>query len=196
MWEAREMNKIYGSVATWDDLLRTNLDYFDGKIPMTFHECAPLAPESHELVDNLRELHHRGIYTLTSQPNRPLSTATSGTQYEQRSYLSFYSQDDLAQALLPRLLLDPRIFTECFQVSRQLHWHNYPSNRFNLTRTRPAPWEEGTNWHNSRCHDEYLEMAPPTVKPLLRGAYRFFVSVREWSCDIDASRIVLDTVET
>lgn len=60
----------YRSVRTYDDLLHLNVEFIQGRLPMTPYHCGPLNDETLPMVEDLVRLHAFGFLSISSQPAR------------------------------------------------------------------------------------------------------------------------------
>lgn len=110
-------------VKNYDDLLKTNIAFLENRLPKAYYYCDSFGGEGDESHissrDSLINLHYKKIFTHDGQSNfeetiedfitytgEHLKNYTTG----QRGYLSFLAPEEIAQNILPHLLLDKRIY--------------------------------------------------------------------------------------
>jgi hypothetical protein len=158
-------------VKTYDDLLKLNIEFINGKIERTPYHWGPLHTSSQQLIDNLVELHHYGILTVNGQeslcnyniyqPGRPnIEKLISGYDYdilmkdhwtsvEQRGYLCFYVNIDnieLAKSLIEQLHHnDKNLIYKIIQNNKIITNMPEQDKKFNLTRISKSLTPETKN---------------------------------------------------
>ena len=173
------MDRRWYQVKTYDDLLKLNIEFINGKIEWTPYHCGPLHTLSLQLIDNLVKLHHYGILTVGGQeplckynmyePGRPSNPYLEKVQpeynyvlirdhwssIEQRGYLDFYVNIDnieLAKSLIQQLQHgDKKLIYKIIQNDEIMTNIPEQDKRFNLTRTFDTLTPETKNilWMNS-----------------------------------------------
>ena len=191
--ENRRIKKIldaaYGKVKTYDDILKTGIDYMNGKLPQTWFYGAAWGEgedqETHatkEATKKLIELHKRGVFTIGGQssacgdidessPYRALNFGDDGfpIAFKQRSSISGYLPVELAQKLLPILKKDKRIYVEIkfpkdegnfINIPYELEAEGWPGV-FNVTtyKTSNGKWHDYTNMHDEP-HGDFVSSHP------------------------------------
>ena len=109
--EIKQMNEVYKTVKEYEDLLKTNVDFFKNKLPRTFYYHEPWGEGSDQndhaikSTRNLIELNSSyRIFTHNGQSNYHDEYTT------QRSFLDFYIEIDKFFELKPYLDTDNRIW--------------------------------------------------------------------------------------
>jgi hypothetical protein len=99
---------VFNTAETFDDLLRFNTAYIQGRIGGTSYMCGPLSKEtSHAMIERLLAIHKMGILTHSSQPGLWQTTyrADTGTFHEirQKPYLRVVMHRDRFARVIARI---------------------------------------------------------------------------------------------
>jgi hypothetical protein len=168
------LDAVYTKVKTYDDILKTGIDYMNGKLPQTWFYGAAWGEgedqQTHatkEATKTLIELHKKGVFTFGGQssvcgnidetsPYRSLNfhDGSFPVAYKQRSCIAGYIPIELAQKILPILKEDKRIYVEIKFPKDQGNFINIPykveagaeewPGEFNVTTYKSSTGK----WHN------------------------------------------------
>ena len=225
--EKRRIKKIldaaYGKVKTYDDILKTGIDYMSGKLPQTWFYGAAWGEggdqtthATSEATKRLIELHKKGVFTIGGQsadcgkldndkgwlgPTEPPAVA-----YEQRSSISGYLPVELAQKILPILKEDKRIYVEVKYPKDEGNFSNMPyiveaegwPGEFNVTRIKDTKrkWHKVTNMHDAP-HGDFVKTGPreyPAIRRILKQQAEVGVTLRQYCKGPEADKILLDAI--
>ena len=153
--KSRQAILDYKDVRIWDDLIRTNIEFLEGRRTENFYSSSPFhdaynKDAMHFLKPDLLRLHlEHGIFTTNGQNNMVPKPGTNGRT--QRGYLIFTCCLDFALDLVTQLLKDPRLYIYFrfggFNVS------NYPEEEaIPLTDEPNGPTFSITEWEDTMTH--------------------------------------------
>jgi hypothetical protein len=168
------LDSVYGKVKTYNDILKTGIDYMKGKLPQTWFYGAAwgegedqVTHATKDATKRLIELHKRGVFTYGGQAadggdideSSPYRTLNFGDDsfpvaFKQRSCIGGYIPIELAQKVLPILKEDKRIYLEIKFPKDEGNFSNIPykveagaeewPGEFNVTTYKSSTGK----WHN------------------------------------------------
>lgn len=147
---------MYNNVKTWKDLCDTNVLFIKGIYKNTFYHCAPLdneTTENTEFFNDILQLNENLIFTYNSQP----TINEDGVM--QKSYVSFYCEQDIGYKLLPKLLLNNDIYFyfSCISNDKPCYIDTFPTNKYNLTKFKNNSTSNIWNLYTNRFKDIYIK---------------------------------------
>jgi len=184
----------YQSIKRFDQLLKINIDFLENKIDGTYYYAGPFGNcKDHEpRRPYLVNLHKKyKLYTIDGQPNLVSESLV------QNSYLEFITMEKIGKELIPLLLNHPDLYT-CIST-RHYQKDNFPSNKFNLTKTKKQDeeWNYGTNWHRyEKYHISETQTPYPNINKILKLSYLFFIVVKDPTTCKEADEILLDVLKS
>ena len=197
------MQRIYDNVTTWKELCATNILFVKGKIYNTFYHLAPLNNETtdnNDFLNYIIKLNETNIFTYSSQPT------IITENLEQKSYLNFFCEKDVAFKLLPLLLADNEIHFSFYNYNDPCWISNFNNNIYCLSkRNKNSEWENYTNWHksnyvdsaNSIIYTELISIAQRCVNnnnvhKLLYYAYDIFIVSKNLDINFSAPQKIFN----
>jgi hypothetical protein len=167
------LDKMYGRVSTWEDLVDTNLAYVNGKHRSSFYSMAPFSQSDlftcHKEIVQLHREH--GIFVHDGQPGY-----IDNYNISKRSYISFVAQKDtrLVEHLVSansNVHAFARIENPDGSYSME---HNCP---YHVMLTNPEGREFNLDMEPEML---YYSDALPNVHALLSDAMHVFVALRDF----------------
>ncbi len=216
------LDKAYIKVKTYDDLLKTGIDYLNGKLPETWWYGNAWGKgedqKTHATSDatkTLIELHKKGVFTIGGQSSACgkldndigwLGESLPAIAYEQRSSIDGYVRVELAHKLIPILKEDKRIYVDIKFPNGEGDFNNVPykfevkgwPKVFNVTRVKDftGKWHEITNGYDEP-HGHFVETRPreyPIIRKILKQQAEIDITLRKYCKGPEADKILLDAI--
>lgn len=186
------LDKVYKNVNTYNDLLKTNIEFLKGNLPETWYYGAKwgegLDQKTHATdmtTQTLIALHKKGVFTVNGQSSQCDKNISEQTIYpesagrvvahEQRSFVDGFLPVELAQKLVPILQKDKRIYIDIKYPNDKDNFSNIPykivakdwPGVFNVTRekTEDGKWQEPYNMWDDSTYKEIVKNFGPRKYP-------------------------------
>ncbi len=174
-WEAE-----WNGIETYDDLIRTNVAFLEGRMDRTPYHFGPIDPETAPLVPRLVQLNKLGFVSTNGQPVELVETRTC--IYEQRSHirgfmlahhlprLEAYAKEKIRDGyyfIVSSLSTDaPQVLFHTFPKRMLQYSTRWKSTCYNVTRFKvnnQRSWDKCTNvWiepnYELRNFDDYTAL--------------------------------------
>lgn len=188
-------HQIYKKVRTYDDLLQTNLDWFNRKINQTFYYGMPWGEIDSDQIDhsitsgeNLKNLTKNGVFTVNGQS---FHCDDNGTK--QRSYVTFFMERDKFVSIVDQLKADDRIWFDVIDANNN-QWSTIEESVVTLTSDFDEPYTTypmSVDWSDAEKNisgvDDY-----PIIKSILLGENMVFgIVIRKEFCKAPTADAVL-----
>jgi hypothetical protein len=128
----------YLKIQNYDELLQTNIDFFNRKIDKTFYYDERWEYEEDHAstsTTSLIELARRRVFTFNGQ----------SADKHQRSYVEFFIPSEIVEKIYAFMEVDPRVWVH-FEWKNGLSWSSVDSKKVALTRTDKK--KVCTEWKN------------------------------------------------
>ncbi len=163
----KKMSEIYKNVKTFEDLLKTNIDFLEGKNKITFNHFGPINDDHKENIQLLIELTKKGFLTCGGQS--PLDQEN----IKQRSYVEGYIKDELYEKL-KSFLIDKNVYFVVSDYYGNLLYSNFKEDSINLTMYNNV---KCTNLHNEGI---FCETGSIYVNNILQKCVYFSIASTEY----------------
>ena len=194
----------YKKVKDFSDLLQTNLDFFNGKMPETYYYGTSWGKG--ECQNNDAEVATKNLIELTKK-HRIFTTNGQSNYYDkntdQRSYLVCYMEKQTYNYVYKNLLDDPRIWavfilTEDHKILNLCSFVNYSEissllpnqKRIILTLECKNPYRIWTRGLEAR--EEYETTKFVNINSILKDTVYCIIICKEWNKGPTADSIILE----
>ncbi len=195
---------VFLSVKTYDDLIKANVAFLEGKVEATPYHHGPVDPETAPLLEDLIFLNKKGFLSVNGQPALiekgvvPSQCEDSEEKCEQKwylaeqkSYLEGYVKLEEVPILINFLLSKPDIFFVVVGPDGIIG-DTFPEGRYILTRDKVSKDEDklnSTRWREysviNTKNTKYLPFDNwynyPNIQDIIKKHTRlFFISTKEY----------------
>lgn len=120
----QQVQEMYQNINTFDQLLQTNLLFFQGKIPMTFYHYTPVYDVD---LNSLIPLTKKGIFTMNGQS----SLCTKDVL--QKPYLMGLIHNDTWNQVIQKLLKSREFYFQSYTFSTEDYQNTFPKEKYVVT---------------------------------------------------------------